>query len=300
MKNKKGSGAIWLIGIALILILALGSFAVFGNTSATAVGKDNVNIGNCADSTGILTVTAYNKLNPSTAVSSPTITAGINGGVLATTVTSGTTTFPVGAEVEILVSKADYLDQSYKFVMPCGGKVLEAPMSYATSDNPSIRVKNDDGDYVTDAIAGGTVNQTVLSAGETLKMDIEFSGTSLESSGEGIYIIEFPASSSANITKVELSGATLVGKPTIHSTNNAGSYVVAFEVPAVEGSQKAVRTLTVTLGSTKTLAGGVYTDWYTKQEFVNTDGKIAYGVEDSEGTSKFENSLDFDFLINSA
>lgn len=292
---KKGSGAVWGILILMFLLVIGGSYAIFGGDFGKAVG--DVDPSQCSDSTGILTVNAYNKLNPSTAVSSPTITAGTNGGVIVTSVTSGTTTFPVGSDVVVLLSKTDFIDESFVFTMPCGGKILEAPMLYSTSDNPSIRIKNDDGDYVTDAIAGGSINQTGLSVGEVLIMDIEFSGTSLESSGDLIYVIEFPASTSANITKVELSGATMVGKPTIHSTVNAGSYVVAFSISAVEGSTKDVKTLTITLGATKDLAGGVYTDVYAEQEFVDDNGLISSGVEDSDGDAKYENTFDFDFLI---
>jgi len=296
---KRKTSSLLLVGIFALVLIA-GMFGYFIMTTRQTQMGSNLSPVDCAESTGKLTVNAYSTLNPSTAVSAPTITAGVNDGVLATTVTSGTTTFPVGSKVEVLVVKDDYLDKSFEFVMPCGGQILAAPLYYSTSDNPSVRIKNDDGDYVTDNVAGGAVNQTLLAAGETLIMDIEIAGTSQESSGEGIYVIEFPAGSASNITKVELSGATLVSKPMVHTTLGAGSYVAAFKVPAVIGSEKAIHTLTVTLGATKLLSGGVYTDWYAMEEFIDDNGQVSYGVEDSDGTAQYENTLDFDFLINAA
>jgi hypothetical protein len=299
MRNKKAMGG---LAIALIVfgILALsGSVLWLGGAFEQKATADGVvtDIGDCADASGILTANVVSALAKGTAVGSPTITAGVNGGTVSTSVTSGTTTFPVGANVEVLVSKADYIDEVFSFVMPCGGQTLEAPVYYATSDNPSIRAKNDDGDYMTDTTStpAGT-NQTAVGVGEVIKWDIEFSGTSLESSGDGILIVEFPASTSANITKVELSGATLTSLPTIHSSVNAGSKIVAFEIPAVVGSDKSVHTLTITLGASKDLVGTTLMDWYAKQKFVDTDGSIAFGVEDSEGTAKYENTMDYDVL----
>lgn len=297
MAKTKTSGLVFVISIAVVLLLAIFGWFMYTNTQ-TQIGSDTSPV-DCADSTGILTVTGYSALNPSTNIS-PTVKAGVNGGVIATTVTSGTTTFPVGAKVKVIGEISDYIDKSFEFTMPCGGEVLSMPLYYSTSDNPSIRIKNDDGDYVSDNVAGATVNQTNLALGETLIMDIEFAGTSQESSGDGIYVIEFPASTAGNITNVELSGATSVPLPQVHTTLNAGSKVVAFKVPAVVGSEKVTHTLTVTLGATKDLAGGVYTDWYSMQEFIDDNGQIAYGVEDSDGTAKYENTLDFDFLINAA
>ena len=301
-KTRTGMNPWGVAGIVLAIVAVIGLlvFIAMSGTEQTQFdeeGKEIVKKSDCPDSTGILTVNAVNALNKGSAVASPTITAGVNGATVGTAVTSGSSTFSIGSTVEILVSKADYIDRSFKFEMTCGGVVLEAPLFYSTSDNPSIRVKNDDGDYMDNAIGGGAINQTGLDAGEVLTMDVELSGTSLESSGEGIYVIEFPAGSNANISKVELSGATSVAVPSVHTTINAGSEVIAFEVPALEGSGKQVLTLTVELGATKDLSGGVYTDWYAKQEFVDDNGQIALGIQDSDGDAKYENTLDSDFYI---
>ncbi|MFA5724552.1 MAG: hypothetical protein WC979_09940 [Candidatus Pacearchaeota archaeon] len=284
--------------IASVLLAGLIFGGIYLYNQSAVEGEGNVAT-ECGDSTGKLTVNAYSALNPSTNVT-PTLKVGVNGGVVSQTATSGTTTFAIGDKLEIHGTLSDYIDTSVKAEMTCGGIIVDMPMYYSTSDNPAIRIKNDDGDYVSDNIAGLTTNQTNLAVGETLIMDIEFAGTSLESSGDGVYVIEFPASTNANITSVELTGATSTTLPSVHSLQNAGSKYAAFNVPAVVGSEKAVHTLTVNLGATMDLSGGVYTDWYSKQSFIDDDGTIKVGVEDSDGTAKYENTLDFDFYINAA
>lgn len=300
--NKKGMGAGILVIIMLLIVgLGVGGYFLFTGESQSIVSQDQLeNPLTCSDSTGILTVQSRSILAGAAAPSGPTITCGIDGGVVATSVTSGTTTFPVGADLECLVSKSDYIDKSFKFTMPCGGKTLDGALYYSTSDNPAIRIKNDDGDYVTDAIAGGATNQTDLSAGETLVMEVEFTGTATEASGKGVYVIEFPAGSASNITKVELGSLKSVAIPTVHTLQNAGSKAVAFEVPNIVDGDRITYPLTVTLVAADDLGGGVYTDWYGGQEFIDDDYTIQEGVEDSDGTAKYENTLDFDFLIASS
>lgn len=296
--NKQGKSKMnWTPVAVVLIVLLLGGvgYMAFGQN----IGGDNSIISNCPDSTGVLTVNSFSALSQGSNVT-PTLKVGVNGGTVSTTATSGTTAFAVGDSLKIHASLSDYLDTVIDAKMTCGGLTLANPMYYSTSDNPSVRIKNDDGDFVSDNIAGATVNQTNLNLGETLVMDIEFQGTNLESSGDLIYVIELPASTSANVTDIIMSGASKVNVPSVHTTLNAGSKVVAFRVPAVVGADKKTYTLSILLGAGKDLGGGVYTDWYSEQAFIDTDGTVKFGVEDADGTAKYENTGDFDFLINSA
>jgi hypothetical protein len=300
MNNKGKSFVLAFIAILLMLIVVFGllfAFGVLGTTQGVLGEKEKTNPTACGDSTGKLTLNSYNEYNSS--VLAPTLVVGINGGKVTNAATSGTTAYAIGTKLEVHQALGDYIDKSYTGTVECGGLTIDAPMVFSSSDNPAIRAKNDDGDYMTDSFVG-SVNQTNLDAGETFKLDIEFSGTSQESSGDGVYVIEFPAGSGANITNVELSGATKTTKPNVHTTLNAGSALYVFEVPAVVGSEKVIHTLTVQLGASKDLMGGVYTDWYSKQAFIDTDGTIKIGVENADGTAKYENTLDSDFFIDAA
>jgi len=295
--NKKGvSGATVFILIIAVLALVVAIWAV---SQSVVTKEDKTEVTSCPDSTGILTVNSFSALSKSSNVT-PTLKVGVNGGPVSTTATSGTTTFTVGDSLKIHASLSDYIDTEIDAKMTCGGITVENPMFYSTSDNPSVRIKNDDGDYMTDAVAGGAVNQTDLASGETLTVKVEFKGTSLESSGDLIYVVELPASTSANVTKVEMAGLSSVSVPSVHTSVNAGSKLVAFQVPAVDGSASRTYDLTFTLGASKDLSGGVLTDWYSLQKFIDTDGTVKYGVQDSEGTLKYENTGDFDFYINNA
>ena len=302
MKNKKGMTALAIIMIVLgVAIVGIIGYGVLSPSEPQVIVQEpSILAGTgCADSTGILTVNDVSKIPGGTAPTSPTLTAGIDGGKVATTVTSGTTTFPVGAEITLLVSDTDSIDESFNFVMPCGGKTLDGALYYSTSDNPGIRMKNDDDDFMTDTGATGT-NQTDLTAGETFVIEVEFQGTNTEASGEGIYVIELPASSGANVTSIVIAGLESVPIPSVHTLQNAGSEAAAFKVPTVVGAEKATYTISVALTATKDLSGMVLTNWYAMQSFIDDDQTIAYGVEDSDGTAKYENTIGFSFLIEAS
>ena len=288
--------ALWVVLALAVLIGGLFMTGVIQTQQPTLPGA-TVSQGDCPDASGILTVNVVDALAQGSAIGTPTITAGINGGPVVTTVTSGTTTFPVGANVDVFVGKDDYLDEKFSLVMTCGGATLQAPLFSSTSDNPSIRAKNDDGDFMTDSHVGAT-NQTDLSAGESFQLVFEISGTNLESSGDGVFVVEFPASTTSNISSVTMSGTSPGTLPSVHTTQNAGSYIAVYDVPAVEGASKSTHTLEVSLTSGQDLSGACYTDWYSKQYFIDDDGSIQYGIQDSDGTAQYENTVDYDFYIN--
>lgn len=293
--GKKDRNAVkWIVGIIVIVAIVI---AVIAFMPERAIGPTD-----CPESSQILTVQDYSAIAGGTDPGSPTLTAGVDGGVMATTVTSGTTTFPVGSSVKLFASITDYLDKSWTFIMPCGGYTLEAPMYYSTGDNPAIEWQTKASDALTDNVAGGAQNITDVAAGGVLKAKLVLTGTSLESSGEGIMVIEFPAQSDANITEggVSLGSLKKVSVPRAYTVQNAASRIVAFEVPALIGSGEAEYTLLVPFEASLDVAGGVYTDWFNMQDFIDDDKTIGYGVEDSDGTAKYENTIDSDWFIESS
>jgi len=166
-KKMKAGGIALLMLLSAVLIVGL-VFGINYVLKQSALGGDGTTDPlQCPESTGILTVNAVNALNQGSAVTA-TYSCSIGGGVNSTAVTSGTTTFPVGSEVECLASASDYIDDTFSFVMSCGGKTISVPLYYSTSDNPSIRAKNDEGDYMADtsgAVVHSGTNQTAVSAG---------------------------------------------------------------------------------------------------------------------------------------
>jgi len=304
MKNKKGQAMIWAIFIALILVLGVGGFAlyksdVFQKTTETETGQTE-DQAKCADASGILTVNELSAIDGGTAPTSSTITAGIVGKAVSTTVISGTTTFPVGADVNVLVSDIDSIDKSFNFVMPCGGYTLDAKLYYSTLDNPSIEIQDKNSNTLSNAIADGAVNISDVTAGGVMKAKVIFSGTALESSGDGLYVLEFAAGSGVNISDVTLGSLASVTVPQAYTPVTAGGELVAFKVPAIIGGTESEYALNVQLEGTNDLAGGVYTAWFNEQEFIDDDLSISTGVEDASGDAKYENTVTYNFFINSA
>jgi len=301
-KAGKGNGSkkfLWVLGT----IVALAAVIIAYNqlTQSTVQTELQDTPGGCADSTGVLTVNDRSASDYGTTPGSPTLTCGVDGGKVLTSVTSGTTTFAIGSDLNCLVSIGDYIDEAFSFKMPCGGKQLDAPLWYATSDNPSLTWYNDDGNAMTHAAAGATTtNQTDLTAGETFTLELKVQGTAGESSGDGIIVIEFQAQSASNITTATLGGKTPISVPSIANTLNAASKVLAFEVPAVQEGNVVKLPFQVQLAASSDLSGGVNTTWYTKQKFINDDKTIGFGVQDSDGTANYENLISSAFYINVA
>jgi len=295
----KGKTSPVLVFGAIALVLVLG-FLVYSNYSQKVVGGDNTNPVSCSDSTGIFTVSAVSALNGGADPSSPTITCGVNGNKVKTAITSGTTTFAVGTKLDCLISETNYIDTEFKGTMKCGGLIAQVPMYYSTSDNPSITIKdpNNGGATVSNSITGGTTNLTAPSLGGTVDFDVQFQGTNTESSGDGIYVIEFPTGSSANITEVTMGTLSKTSIPQVNSLQNAGSKAVAFNVPKIDGATKKTYSVIATLGTGKDLVGGVYTNWFAKQAFVGTDGFIKTGVENSDGSAEYENTVSSNFYVD--
>ena len=287
---------------AVVVVLAL-VFIGWG-VSQTQVGGDDVPLtpegkANACPTDTTLTITTVNALAKGTAVS-PGYNVKINGGVTET-FTSGTTKLTPGDVVTVIANASNFIDIiAVSEPVICGAGNRMSLEMYATDDVAAIEIFNDDGNKVDDDVAGGVINQTNLAEGESLTVEVKFKGTNEESTGDLIYIVE--AGSAANITAITMSGdaTKLTAIPSMHTTQTAGSKVVAFRIPAVVGAVTKSYDLTFTLGNAKTLSGGVYADVYSEQAFIDDNGQIAVGVQDASGDVKYEDTSSSDFYINTA
>ena len=290
---------IWAV-LAVVAVIGMLAFIAFGPKQSqfnVAEGTPEQQAAACGLDT-TLTINAKNALSKGTAVTSPTYDAIVNG-ASAISFTSGTTKLSPGDVVTILTNATNYINSQDTITVKCGSNVLNVEL-YATDDVAALEIFNDDGDKMTDNIAGGAINQTDLSEGESLTVEVKFKGTNEQSTGDLIYVVE--AGSAANITAITMSGdaTKLTAIPSIHTTQVAGSKVVAFRIPAVVGAVTKSYDLTFTLGSGKDLSGGVYTDVYSEEAFIDDNGLISVGVQDASGDAKYEDTSDSDFHINNA
>ena len=297
MKNKNGSAVTNVLFVVAIIALLFVGYGI-AQSQFDFGGFDKPSSNTCSlDS--VITVSSLNALNKGAADISPTIKVSIDGGV-PITVTSGTTKLTAGSNAKLFLSKANYIDTvTEEFVVPCGPFTKQVFMYDATAGVGAIEIWNDDGDKMTDSITGGAVNQTALSAGEAFTETVKIRGTNLQSTGDLIVVVEVPTA--ANITDVTLSGATKLNYvSSVHATQLAGSKVVAFKIPAIVGAITSTHDLTITLGSGKIISGGVYLDYYAEQFFIDDDGSLVKGIQDSTGDAQYENAGDSDFYINAA
>lgn len=300
MKNKCGKTGALIPVIIIVALVVVGILGYMAFTQTTTGGFDDKTGSGCALDP-VITITDRSALPFGTDPSTPNWTASTDGGPYVKSVTSGSTSFAVGDKVKIFGYHDDYINTvSDEITIKCGENSLDFPMYYATSDNPTIRWVDDEGNYMTDAIAGGPQNQSNIGNGETLNLQVEIQGTAGESTGEGILVMEFQATSDTNISQVTLDGQPSISIPNVYTKQNAGSEVVAFNIPATEGGQRDTYDVAVTMIASGDMSGGVYTDWFTKQWFIDDDDTIAYGVQDSDGTAQYENSVDSDFFIDAS
>lgn len=295
MPRKKSNGLV--IGVIVVIALLFGAFlfvpglkdSVFGPTDKGAVAEK------CAIDT-TLSINAYSELSRSTNLS-PVYYVRVNGGN-AMTFTSGTTKLSPGDSVEVLATLADYLDTTKTITVVCGANRLDMGL-YASNDVAGFRVKNTDGDFMTDSLVGGAYNQTAVSAGQAMTWDVEIRGTDKQSTGNLVVVVEL--GSTANVTSITMSGTTAASIPSFYSMNAAGSKAVAFNVPAIIGSATSNHVLTTQITSAKTISGIAYFQVYSAQAFLDTDGKfVTDGIMDSAGATKYEDESHTHYYINAA
>ena len=311
--NKKGAAGmssgmkvgVWVIGICLVAILAFLAYG-FSQTSYTGGQKEIitevVSAGGCNIASSIA-LSATDALNGGTPVTVGA-QARVNDQYIGF-VTLSSKTFSKGDKVELLLNASDYIDTIVKIdEMACGSNSLGAKL-YAT-DDMTLSIKNDAGTAVlTDAAAGGAVNETAVAAGGSKTWEVEFQGKDKKSSGNLIFVTEL--GSTANISSVTMSNAlgaevtALDAVPTglTESGSNLGRY--AFAISAFNNAVKVKYYLTVAMNEGKIIAGAVYNTAYSEQSFKNDDGSfVTAGVVDKSGDTVYEDDYDYDFFIASA
>lgn len=293
ISEKKGQAGAALWVIAAVGVVALLAWA-WSSGQFAGGGDGGVSPSECADSTASLTFPAVNKYVQSTVVT-PTTRVRIDGNTVVNG--SAVSSYPVGADLEILYVLGNYIDDTQSFTVNCGQTAAPQMQLSATRAN-TFRIRNDDGDFMSDG--GGATNQTNVAEGEAVLLEMEISGTDRESTGDMILVVE--AGANANLSSITLSGdgVSPTEIPSFYADTLTGPKKAAFLISAIEGANKKTYTLGLNLNSGKDLTGFVYTTIYTQQAFEDVDGSYAVGIEDSDGTIKYEDTFDFDFAVDAA
>lgn len=284
-KTGKTNPVFWIVGIVVVALF----FGLIELPSGTIGGGAPDADGNC-------------QLAPSI---SWAIVDGVNTGTAVTPTSNYTRvgdvykgasipSFAYADEGEIILSATNYLDKKVDFgPLGCGVNSMGAQL-YATDDS-TIKVFTDVGTLVGDDVAGGaTTNQSASAT--VIDQEIKLVAGADQSSGDLVCVLE--ADNTTQVDNMVLSGASKVGTPEFYSVAGAGSVTFTYEVPALIDGDSKTYNLKISPESGETIDGtGIYFTCYSKQNFVDTDGSFQYGVEDSDGTTKYEDDFDYDWLI---
>jgi len=298
--NKKGQlGMTVLIGAIILGVLAVVGFMT-GGFSQFGGGGDDTDKSECGVST-TANINAVDALKKGNAVSSPTITARVNGGN-GISFTSGNTTLSPGDDVEFLIAKTNFIDIITPSVkIECGTNQVDADL-FATSTN-TFRIFNSDNTALTDkATLLNTSLSDVIQGSSTAPINLKvfIDSTSDESTGDLIVVVEFENTTEVDNIQFSGNGVSRGDIPSFYSSNSANTIVKAFNVPALEDGASNQYTLSLTPESGETIGKSdtsVFVTAYSAQAFQDTDGSFTGGVEDSDGTDKTEDNWDFDFCI---
>lgn len=288
--RKKGQAVMGTVMIIAVLGL-LGLFGWVAWSQGWFSAQTIVSEKDCSTAPSI-SLNGIDALNKGTAVTITQNHTTVNGDYVGTSAPSG---YQRGDVVELIVSSANYLDKKLApITLDCGTNIIKEEV-YATSTN-TFRVFNTDGNPLSDNIAGGSTNQSTSSSPITLKICID--STVDQSTGDLVIVVEANETTLFDTIKLSgLPGAKDVSNPDSYSANVANSLVKSFEVSALLDGVSECGSLTFSPESSQTLSGPVYITAYSKQWFADKDGTFKYGIENSDGTTKYEDTWDFDFHI---
>ncbi|MAG47078.1 hypothetical protein CL617_00600 [archaeon] len=306
--NRRGTVSPALMIGAFIVISALLIWVALGVRQSQLPEADlelKAATGDC-NTVPYITVSAKDAINPGTAVTSLTLTHTANG-VPSGTLTSGSsgTNFAPGDSVDLLVGKTNYLDVVVSDInIKCGNNAVNVDL-YATDDG-TLKIFNEDGNAVTDAV-DGAVNQS--NSATTINMEVKLTSVSDQSLGDMIIIVE--AKNTTEIDDILMSDGShtsvaSISVPDFYTLESGatGAITKAFEVNGANNYLSDGKSDTYTLSidpesgiTIGALTNPVYVSVYTKQWFVDVDGSFVYGYENTDGTTKYEDTFDYDFNI---
>lgn len=289
MKTKDTIVLTIIVALVAVASLVIGAGMFNTGGSGIIVNRDAPTSFDC-NIAPTVSVSAVDAIKTGTAVSDLTVLARVNGNYVGT---ASAYNYRGGDQVELLVSKSDFLDTTIsQFTAQCGANSQVAKL-YAT-DAASIRVFNDLNNIVTNNAAGGAVNQSP--SANVIRNKVELSGVPAQSTGAMIIVVE--ASNTSQVSSLTLSGASVVNTPKFFSPSTAGAIVSAFRVPAIVDGGSAEYTLNINPESGETIDGtSVRIFGYSEQAFVDTDGSFKVGIEDENGNVKYEDSFSYAYLI---
>jgi hypothetical protein len=216
---------------------------------------------------------------------------------------NATTNLKKGDSVVLLGDATNYIAMALPAkTIDCGSNLISASMN-KLDGAPTVKVFNDEGNVVSDSADGGAVNQTSSSAPITLEMTVTTPAD--ENIGAMVFVIESSNKTEVDSIAMSSQSATVekVSVPEIYSQNAGGTDVTkAFRADNI-ADDGGVTTFHITLTpeTGKTMGAdlnSLYIEYYVEQDYVDTDGTLKTGVEDSDGTAKHVSAASDDYDLS--
>lgn len=298
----KQNTALWIIGIAIVFVLLQnGGLNFLQGNQAAPTGPSSLT---CNDDSGTVSFQAFNaatgaNISTTQKVRVKTPTDSAYGPSTATA-----TSYAVGTQLEILWSASDYIDAITTVTVPCGGKVFTANLEAAqlpnaTTDSWNIYTSNGLSE-LTDSTLGGATNASAISAGGSATYKVTMQGVREKTTGDMIVVLEHVNTTAVDrLTLTGLGGATEVAVPSLYTVSAAGAKAYAYRIPAIDGNAEVSGLIGVEQKTGQQYAGAILVTLYSEQAFEQYGGNsYAVGVENNQGTAKYEATADYDFRIN--
>lgn len=288
----KTSALVALGAIALIVIAALASYAMFFKTSQTIGPQTSTGSGGAGTyiSTGATTLRyAISDEITGAAVIADTVTQQGGTGPYEKSITTGSP----GDKISVMLNASG---AGYHAAYIPSYTVPNAPVSTQTvkmKANGTVTIDIFNTDSVKMTNGGGATNQTATS-GATYNLRIRMTGTSNKDTGPMRCILEGEVG--VNISRIELTGfgavKQTVGKPNSYTLLGSGSSVYIYDIDPIVGAAAPEGNLVVISNTAKTLQGSrIKVMCKTKDYFVDSNtGLVVFDIEDSAGTDKSMNS----------
>lgn len=273
---------------AAIVVIMIGvvigvGYLIYQSGQPTDIPEKDKPAAGCPDSSATIGFSDVDKLSQGT-----TITGNQRVKVDGKAPADGTTSYAVGADLEILYNASGYNNIITTEVVPCGGTTFEGLIGRTA--NASLYTFNSDGNRVTVGVNGSTTttNQTALGAGGSASLTTKLHGTENYVSGDLVAVVEITIGSEWDTPTWTGGGITPAEVPGFYSVTNAGGKAWAWNIPGIEDvGDGPESTLTIKAKSGQHACGNLNITLYSKQAYEDDDGTFKVGIEDSLDTAKW-------------
>lgn len=305
---KQKNAFMYVLFAFLVGAVAVGGFATgwtFNFSTTGGLGDDAVTQPTSCDIQPYIDLTAKDELTGD--IFSVSSDYKLNGDYLGTLTTgSSGDTFSVGDEVELLIKNSSNIDKIIPVytINECGSNKIIVEQKVAVT-SPSVTLKDDSNDDLTDSATGGTNNLSAIVDGGQENFVLEIDGSNEKTTGDLIYVVEL--GNKLNVTDISasvLSGGITVEKlgsvPDIYTETLSNPEVVAFRISEIEGASTGRVNFIIESGDGSTSGTAVYTTAYIEQAFVDSDRVRTFtvGVENQDNVDKSLATWDYDFYVN--